>query len=67
MKIKAVVQEAEEGGRRAEVPDIPGRAARGETSEELLKNLSEAVEGCLSVGVSPARAAESDRASETAA
>jgi predicted RNase H-like HicB family nuclease len=49
VKIKAVVHEAEEGGFWAEVPAIPGCASQGETMEELLRNLHEAIEGCLSV------------------
>jgi predicted RNase H-like HicB family nuclease len=49
MKIKVVVHRAEEGGLWAEVPAIPGCASQGETFEELLKNIHEAVEGCLSV------------------
>ena len=49
MKIKVVVHEAEEGGYWAEVPSIPGCATQGETFEELLQNLYEAIEGCLSV------------------
>jgi predicted RNase H-like HicB family nuclease len=51
MKIKIVVHEAEEGGYWAEVPAIPGCATQGETFEELLQNLYEAVEACLSVDV----------------
>lgn len=51
MKLKVIVHEAEEGGFWAEVPAIPGCATQGETFEELLKNLYEAVEGCLSVDV----------------
>ena len=51
MKIKVVVHQAEEGGYWAEVPSIPGCATQGETFEELLKNLYEAVEACLSVDV----------------
>jgi len=51
MKIKVVVHKAEEGGYWAEVPAIPGCATQGETFEELLTNLYEAVEGCLSVDV----------------
>ncbi len=51
MKIKVVVHEAEEGGYWAEVPAIPGCATQGETFEDLLRNLYEAVEGCLSVDV----------------
>ncbi len=51
MKIKVVVHEAEEGGYWAEVPSIPGCATQGESFEELLANLYEAVKGCLSVDV----------------
>ena len=51
MKLKVVVHEAEEGGYWAEVPAIPGCATQGESFEELLSNLYEAVEGCLSVDV----------------
>ncbi len=52
MKLKVIVHEAEEGGFWAEVPAIPGCATQGETFEELLQNLYEAVEGCLSADVS---------------
>ncbi len=52
MKIKVIVHAAEEGGFWAEVPGIPGCATQGETFEELLQNIHEAVEGCLSVDVS---------------
>ena len=48
MKIKIVVHEAEEGGFWAEVPAIPGCATEGDTVEELMANLREAIEGCLS-------------------
>jgi predicted RNase H-like HicB family nuclease len=49
MKLKVVVHDAEEGGYWAEVPTIPGCATQGESFEELLQNLYEAVEACLSV------------------
>jgi predicted RNase H-like HicB family nuclease len=49
MKLKVIIHEAEEGGYWAEVPAIPGCATQGETFEELLENLYEAIEGCLSV------------------
>lgn len=52
MKIKIVVHEAEEGGFWAEVPAIPGCASQGETMDELIANLREAIEGCLSIEVS---------------
>lgn len=53
MKLKVIIHDAEEGGLWAEVPAIPGCATQGETLEELIANLYEAVEGCLSVDVSP--------------
>jgi len=51
MKLKVIVHEAEEGGYWAEVPAILGCATQGETFEELLQNLYEAIEGCLSVDI----------------
>ena len=51
MKLKVVVHEAEEGGFWAEVPAIPGCATQGDTFEELLANIYEAVEGCLAIDV----------------
>ena len=66
MKIKVVVHEAEEGGYWAEVPAIPGCATQGETFEELLQNLYEAVEGCLSVDVAPTQINADDRVLEIA-
>ena len=51
MKLKVVIHEAEEGGYWAEVPSIPGCATQGDTFEELLENIYEAIEGYLSVDV----------------
>lgn len=51
MKLKVVIHEAEEGGYWAEVPALPGCATEGDTFEELLHTLYEAVEGCLSVDI----------------
>ncbi|HEX5241677.1 MAG TPA: type II toxin-antitoxin system HicB family antitoxin [Tepidisphaeraceae bacterium] len=51
MKIKAIIHEAEEGGYWAEVPSIPGCATQGESLEELMRNLHEAIEGCLGADV----------------
>ena len=47
MKLKVIVHEAEEGGYWAEVPALPGCATQGDTIEELIRNLQEAVEGWL--------------------
>jgi len=49
MKIKIIIHEAEEGGYWAEVPSIPDCATQGETFDELLSNIYEAVDGCLSI------------------
>ena len=48
MKLKIVIHDAEEGGYWTEVPLIAGCATQGETFEELLENIYEAIEGCLS-------------------
>jgi predicted RNase H-like HicB family nuclease len=66
MKIKVVVHEAEEGGYWAEVPAIPGCATQGETVEELMSNLHEAIEGCLSVDVEEPKSTGKDRVLEIA-
>ena len=47
----AFALEAEEGGYWAEVPAIPGCATQGDTFEELLQNLYEAITGCLNVEI----------------
>jgi predicted RNase H-like HicB family nuclease len=49
MRIRVIVHEAEEGGYWAEVPAVRGCATQGETMEELLANLHEAIEACLLV------------------
>lgn len=66
MKLSVVVHEAQEGGYWAEVPAIPGCATQGESFEELLTNLYEAVEGCLSVDVNGASTPDGGRIIEIA-
>ena len=66
MKLKVVIREAEEGGFWAEVPSIPGCATQGDTFEELLSNIYEAVEGCLSVEVQEVPLSSTDRVIEIA-
>jgi predicted RNase H-like HicB family nuclease len=43
VKIKCLIHEAEEGGFWAEVPSLPGCFTEGETLEETLANLREAI------------------------
>ena len=66
MKIKVVVHEAEEGGFWAEVPAIPGCATEGDTMDELMRNLHEAIEGCLSVDVATPKPGGKERILEIA-
>ncbi len=66
MKLKVVIHKAEEGGYWAEVPAIPGCATQGESFEDLLTNLYEAVEGCLSVEVRDIPISEQDKVIEIA-
>jgi predicted RNase H-like HicB family nuclease len=66
MKLKVIIREAEEGGYWAEVPAIPGCATQGETFDELLGNIYEAVEGCLSVDIAESTITGKDRVLEIA-
>ena len=66
MKIKIVVHEAEEGGFWGEVPAIPGCSSQGETLDELLLNIHEAIEGCLSVDVEQSKTTGKDKVMEIA-
>jgi predicted RNase H-like HicB family nuclease len=66
MRLKVVIHEAEEGGFWAEVPAIPGCATQGDTFEDLLENIYEAVEGCLTVEVAPATTGKRDRVMDIA-
>lgn len=49
MKIRAIVHPAEEGGYWAEVPALPGCITEGETMEEVMANLKDAIQGWLDV------------------
>ena len=61
MQVRAIVHEDEDGGFWAEVPALPGCATQGETLEELLANLREAIEGYLTVEIKEPLAAQQDR------
>ena len=47
MNVKIVVHEAAEGGYWAEVPALPGCVSQGETMDELLANMREAIQAWL--------------------
>ena len=66
MRLKVVVHKAEEGGFWAEVPSIPGCHTQGDTWDELLGNIYEAVEACLSVDAEEIKIAPDDKILEIA-
>ena len=66
MKLKVIVHEAEEGGYWAQVPAIPGCVTQAESHDELLKNLQEAVVGCLSVDLKHIEMSKKDKVLEIA-
>jgi len=44
MKFRVVLEPSEEGGYTATVPSLPGCVSEGNTREEALKNIREAIE-----------------------
>jgi len=44
MKIRVVLEPSEEGGYTVYVPSLPGCISEGETEEEALANIKEAIE-----------------------
>ena len=49
-KFTVIVRPAEEGGYWGEVVELAGCASQGETKDELLGNVIEAIEACLEAG-----------------
>ncbi len=49
MQIKAIIHPAEEGGYWAEVPALPGCITQGDSMEEVINNLQDAIQGWLEV------------------
>ncbi len=66
MKLKVIIHEAEEGGYWAEVPAIPGCMSQGQTLQELIENLYDAVEGCLSIDMDEIQLKHNDTIMELA-
>ena len=44
MKLKIILEPSEEGGYTAIVPSLPGCISEGDTKEEALENIREAIE-----------------------
>jgi predicted RNase H-like HicB family nuclease len=49
LEYTVIFEPAEEGGYIASVPSIPGCMTQGETFEETIKNVKDAIVGCLEV------------------
>lgn len=66
MKLKVIIHEADEGGYWAEVPAIPGCATQGEDLKELIENIYDAVEGCLTIDMNDVSLGSADSIMELA-
>lgn len=66
MNIKAIIHPAEEGGYWAEVPALPGCITEGDSMEEVMANLKDAIEGWLDVANSRNVIESTDRVVEIA-
>ncbi|MEG3936575.1 MULTISPECIES: type II toxin-antitoxin system HicB family antitoxin [unclassified Microcoleus] len=66
MKIRAIIHPAEEGGYWAEVPALPGCITEGDTMEEVVANLKDAMVGWLDVANSREAIASTDKVVEIA-
>jgi len=49
MKFKVILEKAEEGGYVVYVPSLPGCVSQGETKEEAIENIKEAIEVYLDI------------------
>ena len=49
IKLKVVLEKCPEGGYVVSCPGIPGCHSQGETKSEAIRNIKEAIEGCLEV------------------
>ena len=50
MNFKVILRpDAEDGGFNVSCPALPGCHSQGETTEEAIANIKEAIEGCLEV------------------
>jgi predicted RNase H-like HicB family nuclease len=66
MKLKVIIHKAEEGGYWADVPAIPGCMTQGQTMQELVENLYDTVEDCLSIDMNTIHLKKDDTVMELA-
>ena len=58
MKIKVILEPQEEGGYTVHAPSLPGCVSEGDTREEALRNIKEAIELYLEVEEAEVKAVE---------
>jgi len=66
MNIKVRIHEADEGGFWAEVPALPGCVSQGETLDETIANIREAINGWLDADVAQPAPDQRERVIELA-
>ncbi|MEZ5338671.1 MAG: type II toxin-antitoxin system HicB family antitoxin [bacterium] len=49
MKFKVIITPDEDGGFIAEVPELPGCLSQGDSRDEALKNIKDAIQGWIKV------------------
>ncbi len=49
MRFKVLISEGEDGWLVVECPSLPGCVSQGRTVDEALKNIKDAIQGCLDV------------------
>jgi len=49
MKFKVIITAGEDGWYIAECPALPGCISQGETVDQALENIKDAIQGCLEV------------------
>ncbi|GCC10307.1 hypothetical protein IPdc08_00330 [archaeon] len=65
MKLRVIIREdKEDGGYNISCPALPGCHSQGDTTEEALENIKEAIEGCLEVLNERAKATKYEKVEE---
>lgn len=64
MKFKVILEEAEEGGYVIYVPSLPGCVSQGESKEESIENIREAIELYLDIDDAQIEAETKDKKAE---
>jgi predicted RNase H-like HicB family nuclease len=64
VKLKVVLEPQEEGGYTVYVPSLPGCTSEGDTKDDALRNVKEAIELYLEVDESEVKRSKNDKIAE---